>query len=476
MGAVATVLSGPVFAQSVPLFQEGQVLPNDVAKFTRNGVARNPGTIAGDNNGMGVNPFAATDNGQLGICSNSRKTTGPYAQICIGHDTAGNALLDVSSRAGEPNHSLKCIVNGVEIANCLGAAASPLVPPIDLIDNKTGAITTTGATLGARTSASVSADDIEAYVFCTSATPVSSCGGGNYDGVRGVGISNPGSTVPIVAGISGYVLANQAFAGVGPSSVALFGTGAVTVDGGSVWGLNTNVSDRQYRVAQPSGTHHRRVTGAEIDVSASYPDTDIAGILIAGNSVVQPNNSTAVAVVGQDFSASVPGSIARWTQAFYTYPGTAIHFANIGMLTSSTVNSNSQDMIWGAYVNSAAYQGLFYFGVADAPLAGNFGSTTQPSFNMNYALQVWTGGFTARTTANEMIQLGGHIDLGSGASIESRNDAGTLVQPLEILAADIFLNSNVLHVNNGSGITLGATCTGSPTSSFATINGIVTAC
>jgi hypothetical protein len=105
----------PLFAQSVPAYHMGTAQPNDLAKFQRNGQIRDPGGVDGDNNGMGVNPFSATDNHQRGICSNSAATTGPYYQVCIGHNTAGDGLLTVDNLNGAPPKGFKLFVNGAEI-------------------------------------------------------------------------------------------------------------------------------------------------------------------------------------------------------------------------------------------------------------------------------------------------------------------------------------------------------------------------
>jgi hypothetical protein len=115
LAALGLLYPAPLFAQSVPAYQMGTALPNDLAKFQRNGQIRDAVGIAGDNNGMGVNPFAATDYGQLGICSNSAATTGPYYQVCIGHNTAGDGLLTVDNLGGAPPKAFKLIVNGAEI-------------------------------------------------------------------------------------------------------------------------------------------------------------------------------------------------------------------------------------------------------------------------------------------------------------------------------------------------------------------------
>jgi hypothetical protein len=103
-------------AQSVPVYQMGTTLQNDLAKYQRNGEIRNSGGIAGDNNGLGANPFSVTDYGQLGFCSNSAPTSGPYSQICIGHDSQGNGKLTVDSLNGAPNHGFVFELNGQQTA------------------------------------------------------------------------------------------------------------------------------------------------------------------------------------------------------------------------------------------------------------------------------------------------------------------------------------------------------------------------
>jgi hypothetical protein len=111
-GALVSGWVSSAAAQMVPLFQDGQVQPNEIAKFERNGAARNSGGIAGDNNGLGVTPFAATDFQQRGVCSNSGPASGPYNQICIGHDSAGDAVLSVDNLGGGTGQ-FKFLLNGI---------------------------------------------------------------------------------------------------------------------------------------------------------------------------------------------------------------------------------------------------------------------------------------------------------------------------------------------------------------------------
>jgi hypothetical protein len=350
--------------------------------------------------------------------------------------------------------------------------------PWILNGNLTGVIATTGARLTAETKSGVSADQIIGWVFCTSSClPLPNFGGGNYDAIRGIGIANANSTTPIIAGVSGYVQ-NNVVATAGVSSVALFGAGVVNIDGGSVWGVNTNVSDHPFRSAQV-GTHTRRITGAEFDVSASYPDTNVTGILVAGNSVVQPTtNANAISVVGQDFSATVPGSIAKWSSALTTYDNVASHVIFAGAAcahNTGTQTCDTQNIQSVAFVSGVSALGEFGFG------PGVGGSNTCVTcnagtyqFEMNYGLNINTGGLIARTTTDQLIQLGGNLDLASGALIESRNDANSVLKPLEILASTIFLNGTIQVGTVG---TFGAQCTAGVTGAATrVVNGIVTVC
>jgi hypothetical protein len=341
-------------------------------------------------------------------------------------------------------------------------------------DNQTGAVVTTGATLAGITNPTFSADQILAFTFCTApCLPLPAAGGGNYDGVRGVGVANPGTTVPIVAGVSGYVLANQPFSGVVPFAVSLFGTGAVNVDGGRVEGINTNISDREFRVAQPPGTHNRLIQN-ELDLSWSYTDTVATALLISGNAVVQDNNTGGITLSYPNFSGS-PGAI-KWGQFLATLNGTTPTFSIIGTKAfvpngGGGLTTNSQDIFWGNYIAGVAFQGQLEFGT------NMFGNAMNPAFNFNYPITTMTGGVVARSSTDKIVQIGGNNTLSSGASIESRNDANSLVEPLEILSSNILLNSNMLQVNNGgSGVTTAANCTTINAATVVVINGIMVHC
>jgi hypothetical protein len=279
----------PASAQNA-ITQEGTVLQNSPMMFRGNNRARQGAGVGGAPSGQTV---TTGDSVVGGRCDYSAPTDAPggYYKLCV-DAAAGRIVLDGTKA---PPLGLTVEINGstygfpasgTGTGNVVGPNATTINEitswsnalgtllrsgPSAVSEKRTGAIAVTGASITGTTNDAVSADQILAYTFCTApCLPLPAMGGGNYEGVRGVGISTAGTTVPIVAGVSGYVMASQPFVGFGPSSVALFGTGAVNVNGGSVWGVNTNVSDRQYRVAQTSSAN-RRVVGAEFDVSASFP-------------------------------------------------------------------------------------------------------------------------------------------------------------------------------------------------------------
>lgn len=111
------ILPSLAFGQATPVYQSGTATPHNLAKITRNGQVQDasPRGVLGDNNGRGANPFAVLDNLGLGICSNSAVTTGPYSQVCLGHDTSGNGVLSLNSYGGQADGSLVVSVNGVAL-------------------------------------------------------------------------------------------------------------------------------------------------------------------------------------------------------------------------------------------------------------------------------------------------------------------------------------------------------------------------
>ena len=250
--------------------------------------------------------------------------------------------------------------------NCAENAFNRTTVPLSLVDTQTGAISTTGATASAVTSPAVSADTILSYAFCTSAAclpfaPSFSAGAGNYDAVRGVAIANSGSTTPIIAGVSGYALSNQAFSGAGPAPVALFGTGAVGANNGQLWGVNTNITDCLYRT-DCSSSATGRVIKNEFDLSFSSTHSTGAGLLLTGNSVAQPTNVTGVTLAYLDLNNN--GTIAKWAQFLDTLDGATTLFLIAGAQAANagSTTSNGQIFQYGAFTGGVGVVGQMYWG------------------------------------------------------------------------------------------------------------------
>lgn len=108
----ATAGSGGTHAQGSAAHQSGTVVPGHLAKLLTNGRVGDAGGIAGDANGVGLEPFAVNDKLGLGVCSNSAATTGPHNQLCLGHDSSSNGLMTLDSYGGLPGKALKIRING----------------------------------------------------------------------------------------------------------------------------------------------------------------------------------------------------------------------------------------------------------------------------------------------------------------------------------------------------------------------------
>jgi len=93
--AALLILALPALAraQGTPAYQSGLLSkPGNLSKMTRNGQYQDAGGILGDAKGLGVNPFAITDKGDIGICSSTASSAQANWALCLGHDTSGNAV------------------------------------------------------------------------------------------------------------------------------------------------------------------------------------------------------------------------------------------------------------------------------------------------------------------------------------------------------------------------------------------------
>lgn len=212
------------------------------------------------------------------------------------------------------------------------ASAQSNALPSKIVGTQTGPISTDGATISAATQGGLAAHQIADWVFCkVCGDPVS------YDAVRGVGILTPGSTIDLVNGVAGYVLAQTPITGPFPTSVALFGMGIADTNRSSVWGLNTALTDnRGQRVS--SGT--KRNLYNEMDLNFTSRHSTGIGLILSGRSLVQPAQAYGIGLAALD---SNHGLTAKWTKGFYSDDGATDTFLVAGAKAASGSNVAGQD-------------------------------------------------------------------------------------------------------------------------------------
>lgn len=421
--------------------QEGPVLQNSPMMFRSNNRARQGAGVAGAGRGQII---ATGDSVVGGRCDYSAPTDDPqgYYSLCFdaatGRITLGGTKTPALGLSVEINGTVygfpgagngnvlgpdTTAVNEVASWNSLngtelrqGAAA--------ITDDKTGGIGTSDATFTAFTKPGLTAKQIIDWVFYFNAEPGTPV---NYDAVRGVAEVTPGTTTGLVNGVGGYVRVNAPSTGAAPFGVAVFGSGVISVNSAALWGFNANIGDCEYRVDCSSTATGRRLVGAELDLSASSTHTDVTGILLAGNSIVQPVAATAIALAYLDYQAE--GANARWLNFLYSLNGAAQSFAFVGALEKAGTNISSQTVTFAAF---------------DAAGAGITGTQQfkSPGY-MNFTSQVRSFGMIAAFGGDKNLSLAPNQDLASGTSLRSQNDAATVLQPLEIMASGVFINAPV---------------------------------
>jgi hypothetical protein len=325
---------------------------------------------------------------------------------------------------GNMGATLPTTVNELAIWNNTTGTLLRERSPGTLTDGKTGAINTDAASLTVATRPNLTAKQIVDWIFLTAPNATVQ---NNFDSVRGIAELTPGSAVGLVNGVGGYVHVLAPMVGENPTSVALFGAGVVGVNNGRVWGFNTTVADCEYRDAVACAGAAGRQLYNEIDLSFSNTSSIGTGLQFAGNSVVQPNNATAVTLAYLDYGNQ--GTKARWNNFLYSLHGSTYQFAFVGALENGGNNIDSQPITFAAFNSSGA-------GMTGQQ---KFGSDGAMSFNV----EVKSAGFVSHTDPDKNLRLGPNIDLAAGTSITSTNDAGDQLSPLEILASDFYVNTPV---------------------------------
>lgn len=138
----------------------------------------------------------------------------------------------------------------------------------------------------------------------------------HYDAVNGVVQVAAGSNIEHATGIAGYAINNDASP---TNAVGLFGCAIAAVDNAHVWGINTLVQDAPTRTA---GTGVGRILGNEFDYNVMNPATEVVGLSVGGNSLVQPTGNC-VGYIANSLGTNIRWGIGYWamdnacTTAFY---------------------------------------------------------------------------------------------------------------------------------------------------------------
>jgi hypothetical protein len=88
--------------------QSGVVSNNDMSKWTTSQILQSAGSYLGDQTGLGVNPFAITDNKGNGLCFYTAAVPG-VNPFCIGHDSNSN----ISFTANGTSYQFPFVVGGI---------------------------------------------------------------------------------------------------------------------------------------------------------------------------------------------------------------------------------------------------------------------------------------------------------------------------------------------------------------------------
>jgi hypothetical protein len=124
--AVALVPS-LTWAQGAVL-QNGPVVKFDLPGWIQDKTIMSGGKMFTDNF-RGFNTGHFFDNHGLGVCTEDALTNGPYHQLCLGHDTSGNAQITVNSNGGASLQGLNVVINNSTYSFPGGAGLGNMVGP-----------------------------------------------------------------------------------------------------------------------------------------------------------------------------------------------------------------------------------------------------------------------------------------------------------------------------------------------------------
>lgn len=130
------------------------------------------------------------------------------------------------------------------------------------------------------------------------------------------------TTNPLVqkTAIAGYVRNQAAASGSNGNAVGLFSAGTAEVNGAATWGINTLLQDAADRTV---GSGIGRVLVNEFDFNVMNAGTQVIGLSLGGNSLVQPTTANA-------FVVNPLGAGIKWTGGLLTTDGAAVYAISIG--------------------------------------------------------------------------------------------------------------------------------------------------
>jgi LSD1 subclass zinc finger protein len=216
--------------------------------------------------------------------------------------------------------------------NSPAALSSPSFrAPASVMDNKTGNISADGSALAGLSQSAITPKQIADWAISPSGTADI-----YYDGIRGMGILTPASTINEVNGVAGYVMSQKPIGTAFPTAVALNGIAIADVDGSSVWGANTIVTDCRYQV--PCAAHKRSLFGAEFDISFQSTNSKGTNLLLGyGANSVQCSSCGAIGFIRGS------GTTGRWSNLISSQDAVTLVYDDIGTQTTSA-NSSSQSI------------------------------------------------------------------------------------------------------------------------------------
>jgi hypothetical protein len=444
--------------------QSGAVSPNDATKWDQTGIIKDAGGVNGDNTGHGVNPFAISDGGALGLCfHNGQPLSGTDHPICIGHDGSGNTLITINGTpypfpgAGNGNVSgptspfpttgdfVKWNGSTAVADSACGFLPSPVV------------FTCNGPGTGVpRTVSGYN------YLLRGNATSLPSdfVINNNFDNLVSIVTATAGTTSNILntTAMAAYIDNNNATynAGAAQNAVAYFGIARSKVSNAYSWGINTIVTDSN------------GITGAvinnEFDLNVYSASTSAYGLVLVGASTQTPAESAGF-VVGT-LSNQSPGTI-KWGQSIWSQDGAS----DIGILLGATslpgTSVPGQQIRLNYYDSSGGIQAISLRALSTGPLEvvnAIPGLQAGVAVYNNTSIVNNTGASFSGATSSGVASFS-QIENGSGVAtlvIAESSTGGIQFQP----------GSGAVSMAGVPGVT----CSGTPTSSFATAKGLVTHC